>query len=269
MDPLLIVLLLLGCVAGVIYGGLPLLIRSTLRISAQPEYLNIDLNDPAVPQDVSNYFQSVAEVLAPIGFESVEALSMPRPSSGTTSFFLLMANRLNKDYALVTVMYRCTQETDAAGEPTQVSRLATAYTDFFSRFRDGTNVSTSNVLEVGVFRPLPWNIVARLPMVEDMRRLYQLHQRLLETYDINSSKFLRVEEEYQNDAGAYLAQVIREQLNEQVDTGYFYYSKDDDVYRPTLKGAYLMTWKQLWPFKAIARSRIRMNAGRLLRELDA
>jgi hypothetical protein len=35
-----------------------------------------------------------------------------------------------------------------------------------------------------------------------------------------------------------------------------------------LKGAYLMTWKQLWPFKAIAQSRIRKKALELLRELE-
>jgi hypothetical protein len=256
----------LGSLVGLIYFGLPLLIRSKLRMAAKPKYIKFDLDDPAVPRDVSNYFNDVADDLEPIGFEIVEALTMPRPTVNVTSFFLLLVHRPNKDYALVSVMYGRSQGTNARGERTQVTRLAAAQTDFFSRFRDGTNVSTNNVEQVGAYRRLPWNIVARFPMVEDTVQLYHLHQRLLETYDITSTKFLRVEEDFQGDAGAYLAHVMREQLEEQVNTGYFTYSKEDDVFVPTLKGAYLMTWRQLWPFKAIALARIRSRAQRLLRE---
>ena len=41
----------------------------------------------------------------------------------------------------------------------------------------------------------------------------------------------------------------------QIDTGYMYLSPHERLYRPTWKGAFLMTWGQLWPFKAIRQQR--------------
>jgi hypothetical protein len=247
------------------YLGIPLVIRSKIRMDAHPEYLKIDLNDPILPQQVGDYFREAASELEPSGFEVVQAVSMPNPASGVTAFYLLLSHRPNKDYALVTVMYA--RAAAMGAEDSEVARASVASSEFFSRFQDGSQLCTTNGSYVPPFSPGPSTSVERFPMVEDPGKLYRLHQMLLQRHEGVSPKFLRVDE-FQGDVGAYLSQVNREQLNEQITAGYFYLSEEEQVYRPTLKGAYLMTWRQFEPFKKLAQTRIRNRAARLLRELE-
>ena len=190
---------------------------------------------------------------------------MPQPASGVTAFYLVMANRPNKDYVLATVMYGRSRAPGEDGK--EVTRLAAAQIEFFSRFRDGSQVCTDNGKDVPGFPSGPMSSVAKFPMIEDAVKLYRVHRALLEKHQGTSTKFLRVDE-FQGDVGAYLGQVVREQLDEKVTAGYFYFSEEEGVYRPTLKGAYLMTWRQLQPFKGISKTRIRSKALELMRELD-
>jgi hypothetical protein len=54
-----------------------------------------------------------------------------------------------------------------------------------------------------------------------------------------------------------------------VDLGYYYRDELAGVQRPTLKGAYLMSWRLLWPVKPIRAALRRSKAQRLLRELES
>jgi hypothetical protein len=181
-----------------------------------------------------------------------------------TTFYLLMAQRANKDYALTTVAYGRVPVREN-GELREVTRLASSSTECFSRFRDGTQACTSNSALVPSFPPGASSSIERFPMIADSAKLYSLHQSHLKKHQGTSMKFLRVDE-FRGDMGAYLNCVRREQFNEQVSAGYFYLSEEEGVYRPTLKGAYLMTWRQLEPFKSFARKRIERRGVQLLKE---
>jgi hypothetical protein len=256
-------LFLLGF-AGLFYLGVPLVIRAQVRMACEPEYEKIELDDPAVPREVSKYFRTVAAQLTPLGFELVDALLMPNPVSRVTMFYLLMVQRANKDYALATVACGRVPAREQ-GELQEVTRLASSSTECFSRFRDGTQACTSNSPQVPSFLPGASISIRRFPMIADLAKLYRLHQTHVEKHEGTSTKFLRVDE-FRGDVGAYLNCVFREQHNEQVSAGYFYLSEEEGAYRPTLKGAYLMTWRQLEPFKTLARKRIEREALRLLKE---
>jgi hypothetical protein len=105
-------------------------------------------------------------------------------------------------------------------------------------------------------------------MVEEPARLYRLHQALVERERNSSGKILRVDEEFNGDAAAYLAASVVEDLEGQVGTGYFHRSEHEKSYRPTWKGVFIMTWQELWPFKAIRRARRDHKARQLLAELE-
>src|SRR5438132_1619076 len=78
----------------------------------------------------------------------------------------------------------------------------------------------------------------QVAMVTDSARAYHLHQALVERHGTSSSKFLRLDEEFDGDAREYLAQAaLLEELNAQVGTGYLYLSEEEEVFRATLKGA--------------------------------
>ena len=53
----------------------------------------------------------------------------------------------------------------------------------------------------------------------------------------------------------------------QAEAGYFYLDEEADVYRPTWKGAYLMTWTFLWPISRLQKMRTKRDAERIRMEL--
>jgi hypothetical protein len=55
----------------------------------------------------------------------------------------------------------------------------------------------------------------------------------------------------------------------QARAGYWYLDPRDGRYRPTWRGAALMTWKLAWPVGAIRRARRRGRTAALLRRLEA
>ena len=59
--------------------------------------------------------------------------------------------------------------------------------------------------------------------------------------------------------------VIEETFAAQVPTGYLVPCAGG--YRPTIYGACIMTWQELWPFKALRKMSRKTAAERLLREL--
>ena len=255
----------------VIFGGLallftlpywfgPILIRFTMRQSAEPELHTFDVDDPMLPFEVANHFRRVRAALEPLGFEVVEGMALPDQTPRVKALLLMLVHRPNKDAALATAIYA-----KMHGEST----LQTAYVEFVSRYRDGTAVQTNNTEQLSAFAPRPHITSIRLPMIRKPDRLYQLHQAAATRHNPSSRKVLRLEQEFRGDAVAYMARAMVEELEGQIQTGYMYLSPGENVYRPTWKGAFLMTWALLWPFSAIRRARRDAKARRMLRELQA
>jgi hypothetical protein len=55
-------------------------------------------------------------------------------------------------------------------------------------------------------------------------------------------------------------------LMRQVEFGYLYLDEAANVFRPTVKGAILMTWKIAWPTGMIKRALIRRKARQLMNQ---
>jgi hypothetical protein len=249
----LAVLVLLPYVVG------PLLIKLTLKQSDEPELTQLPLDDPKFPKSVTAHFRKVTEALRPAGFEPAAALGMPNQVPKVSARLLLLANRRTKDAAAVTLIYA-----DEEG----FTLVKTSYVEFISRFRDGTLVQTNNSEELNAFARRPGQFTTQLPLVREPERLYRLHQALAERHGGGSGKVLRLDEEFRGDATAYLSRAIVEELEGQIDTGYMYYVESEGQFRPTLKGAFLMTWGLLWPFTALRRMRRDREARRIIGELE-
>jgi hypothetical protein len=237
----------------------PIVIRFTLRQAAEPKLDPFDANDPHLPPEVARHFRRVAEALGPLGFDVVQALALPDQTPRVKAVVLLLANRAGADAALATVMYADTPEG---------TTLQTAYVEIVTRFRDGSVVQTNNSEVLSAFPKGPEKISTQFPTVRAADRLYRLHRALVERHGSPAGKILRLDADFKGDAVAYVTAAIVEELEEQIGTGFMYPSDDRTVYRPTWKGAWLMTWGQLWPFKAIRRQRRDHKARRLLAELE-
>ena len=65
-----------------------------------------------------------------------------------------------------------------------------------------------------------------------------------------------------------LRQAVLREMGAQREAGYVYVDPGTGAYRPTWKGAALMTWRLLWPMKTIARARLRRRASALVAALN-
>jgi hypothetical protein len=103
--------------------------------------------------------------------------------------------------------------------------------------------------------------------VQDAARLYRLHRALVARSG-SGRKVFRLDEEFGGDAAACVAATMVEELEDAARDGYMALSPDGDTYRLTWAGAFLMTWKQLWPVKGILRAARDRRARRLMVELE-
>jgi hypothetical protein len=259
LSPLVYILAVALIVLLVRYVGGPLLIHRTLKMAAEPRLIPFALDHPSLPPEVARDFDTVTEQLRPAGFEPVAGLALPGQVPNVRSILLLLANRPARDAALASVMYA----DNPTGPPRRVS-----YVEFVSAFRDGTVVLTNNAPQRGTFGPRPTHTVVRFPAVQEADALYRLHQALVERHP-GGIKRLRLDEEFGGDAQAWMAASMGEEMEAQHKTGYLYLSQQEQVYRPTLKGAFLMTWKLMWPATAIRRRRDERQAAQFLAELNA
>ena len=78
---------------------------------------------------------------------------------------------------------------------------------------------------------------------------------------------LRLDEEFRGDAIAYLQSDMIEELERAVGFHYLRLDARAGIYRPTLKGAFLMTWREMWPIKAIRLVQQARRERQLLTEL--
>ncbi|XOF32580.1 MAG: DUF3592 domain-containing protein [Candidatus Electrothrix sp. YB6] len=136
-------------------------------------------------------------------------------------------------------------------------------TEFGSEF-NGLDISTNNNLQHPFVFPERQDAKKySFPNISDPGELYTIH-RLLLRRDAQDAAPKTVAD------GAELDEVkkgiIREMERNVVD-GYHRFDTASDAYRPTVKGAILMTWKMIWPLENILRARHTRKMERVLREV--
>jgi hypothetical protein len=235
----------------------PIMLRLTLTQQANPEVVPFPIDHPDLPEPVRDHFDTVTTQMARVGFEPISGLALPRQTPNVKAVILLFVNRTTKDAAIATAIYA-----DKLDPP-----LQTAYVEIISRYRDGTLVQTNNSSQMGAFPSKEGATTTYIPSVPQADRLYRIHQALAERSARDAVKVLRLDEEFHGDAVAYMAFAMREELDGQIETGYMFLSPDGEVFRPTWKGAFLMCWAMLFPFKQIRFARRDRKEQRVLEEL--
>ena len=92
-----------------------------------------------------------------------------------------------------------------------------------------------------------------------------MHQRFVQSHMPSGRQYLRLDEDFNGNRPDSLLGSLIEQFQEQLATGYLKYNEFDETFRPTVKGALLMTWSQLWPFKGMQANAMWANGRRLER----
>jgi hypothetical protein len=259
-NPLTDLIILLCLVVVLPYAIGPPLIWLTQRQRAHPDPKPFDLDDPTLPEEAAEHFAGIDEDLRAFGFEAVAGMALPRQTAKVKPLVYLWVHRQERTVVDAACMYVRAQG---------ATRLHMSYIGMGTRLRDGTVVRTTNSKVVGAFPKRPGYVSAAFPMVKSAGRLYRLHLARLGREATTSPRILRLDEEFHGDAIAYLTKAMVEELEDATAAGFMRLSANREVYRPTWKGAFLMTWSQCWPIKAIRQQRRLRHAMQLLAELES
>jgi hypothetical protein len=121
---------------------------------------------------------------------------------------------------------------------------------FVTSFMDGSMVETANSDHVSPFPRVPGMDSRQFPDVSDARLLHRLHTLRSSALGDRPRELPAEGEEV-----AYLTKAMAAFYETHVGTGYLRVVEPGYLYRPTVKGAFLMTWKLLPPMTWIARDR--------------
>jgi hypothetical protein len=159
-------------------------------------------------------------------------------------YYIVLANRSNRSTAIVTL----TAPVPTVEKPAVAGDIDVT---FQTRFSGGTVVETHNSNDLGFAPPVINEVRNYFPSIRDLHRLYQMHCFALENLfgnNLREGKVIYAE----NEATEYLPKMLDDCLMAQVDSGFLRLdqSKLEHVYRPTAKGAFLVTWCNLFPVSA-------------------
>jgi hypothetical protein len=241
--------LFLGLVAAY-YLVAPMVVRFQQRYPAHPEFTALEFEklDPSL----AKFLMSQTKALFALGFDEPTLIQIPDPAPGVTAYLIMVLNRQTGDKAMVTALV-------GHGPP----EMRLLYLEFSTRFETGELFDTLNSPELGAFPPGPLTVRTQVPQVDDPEALYELHTYVMSKHDIRSKKVV-----YEpNEALDYLTQyAFVKTYDEQVARGWLYYDESRDVYGLTLKGAYLISWGLMQPFKVLRHAALRSKSRSILQE---
>jgi hypothetical protein len=207
----------------------PFVIYFTNYQMAYPHFIPFEI-DYATRQLPQGYFQYINSLRA-LGFTPVAHLYSEGQVRKTNIFLTLFINPVEKDAAVVYQM-NCHIGSGSSA----------LYIEFCSSFADRSELNTLNSPFPGIFNPTAEKEIYRLRKVQDPQMLYHIHNLIL-AKRTRTAKILPAP----GDEAKELCRSMIRDLQREVETGYYYLDSAAQKYRPTLKGAFLHTWKLVWP----------------------
>lgn len=226
----------------------PIAIWLRTRIDAETPFTPVDGPFPA---DVEAAFARFGAGVGRRGFVPAGRFRFDSKANGQSALVAAFCDPARSRWAVAYAAF------DAAGRP------ATRWQDVCCRLADGGVLSVDTAKIGGVFDTPPGWRSFRFPEVDDGELLARLHEIACER-----SAGGRI-------AGGLVPEDVRGAVEElgrlhvvhQVERGLF--RPGGDPLRPTLRGAAVMAWRLLWPWKGIAARRRRREAMELLAHLPA
>jgi hypothetical protein len=249
---------------GFCYVIMPVLLKGKMRHTMRPDFEPFDPDRQDLPAKIRGFFDGVTSELSGAGFAvagylfHVSRIFGPDDDTQTHvhSLIAVMENPATQESAMAMVNY-------AQSRAETVPKITESSVILTTRFGDGGRVATTDSSTLSAFAPQPDVTAAWLPRTVGLARLLRVHRHLTERFG-GRAKVSRPAEE---DLTSSILRDWTETLAHQAELGYFWHDEEGGVYRPTWKGAVLMTWKLLWPWSSIQRVLRKRQARRLLREV--
>jgi hypothetical protein len=212
-------------------------------------YEAFDPKQEIVPLEFWDTFRHTTRLLVGTGFKPRGHFRRPGSMPGANLVVTVWTHQQNHDIAEWAAFF--------------TKRQQDQFLLFISTMSDGTEVVTTNRASTSVL-PMPKKrLRLYLPDIHDSGELYEIHGKVVELLGTRSN-----ETSLNGDPAVFLNSFARKDLKLCLERGYYYLDPTIEVYRPTWKGAIMMTWKDLWPGKPIRRAWRKHQTNRLLRKLE-
>lgn len=233
--------------------GAPLIVRATMTQPVEPRFdLIPEATWESLPGTVRERLEAAEAGLDALGFRPVARLQQVGQVPNVDAYLTLLKQERCEDWAAGTVL--------VAGPRKQEHH----YVEFSTSFEGDSSLDTSNSTELSPFDPPPRKTVMPVPGELDLARLYRVHRAVVERRRGDVPKVVAPES-----AIDHLEESVARDLRDQADRGLFVRDPGSHDWRPTLVGAYRMTWRLLWPVAPVRRWLARRRARRFVEEVGA
>jgi hypothetical protein len=210
-----------------VYALSPVAVRLTFDFAAHCNPTQISLDE--LPEEVAVLFQSRILQIQALGFDLIGCFDCGRLASETHSYTAYFCNRRTNDFANVSALVW--------------PKKTASYIEFSTRFTNGNALETNTNGVLPLTPSNPSTRVFRFPDIEDARQLFETHRRLVEKY----AGDLWVQAEPRGQEIQRLVRVVENYGLRHTAIGYMARSSDGASYKLTWRGAFLITWRGLWP----------------------
>ena len=232
----------------------PIIVRFTQRWPARPVFEPYDPIRHPLPDDLAASFRESLDALARTGLRAIADCAHASEVSKVQLRAALLVDEMGREHALV-----------IAGRSTNPQvKVAAYHVEFPTKFADGGALSVSNSTEADTYPQAAGRALERFPQVRDPGRLRRVNAALL---DRHYARRQRVPLDPAQDPTAFIAKASAREYALQVGTGYMWLDERAQVYRPTWRGAWGMSFRLWPPFRQILEGRRRRRAAALLAEL--
>jgi hypothetical protein len=213
-------------------------VRLTHRITADPSTEPFDPCSPELPSAVTDPIALHTSVLESLGFTGAAHLRKRRPTQVNADLYLTLFTNQNSGQGawILTVVPKSLFS----------SRLLTTLT-FVTEFNDETMLTTSNGSTQVLTQATRRRGSMGLPKIQDTRLLYRLHQLTLDYLHSGASR----RDLAKNDPFDYQQEVTLREFSRYLEAGDYFLDRTEKWYRPTWKGAAVVSSRLLFPLAPI------------------
>ena len=244
-------LIVIGCIVGAVYLGLPLIVRKTFVTWGKPSLEPVTRED--MPNHVTEALDPICQALEERGYREAGRCEL-RLMKNTASFNVILRNDDLRDMALVSY---------AQSESTDAQDIGFTSAEFMTLFPNDQRVETCNAPT-----PLPGVDVAKghrrtqIPDL-DVNLLADAHRKLVAQMRPLQPLLLPLPGE----ENALVLEECQRHIKASETKRYYERDRETGDYGLTLKGAYLYTWRELPPIRQLLTRRCAARGARILRSL--
>jgi len=249
LDGVLIALLIVALVPYVLG---PIAVRFDQRFPARPLFVPYDPIQHPLPDELAATFKESVDALVRTGMRLLGDFAHANTMTKVQLRVALLAEPSGQEHALVV----------AAQSTNPKVKMTACFVEFPTRFVDGGALSVTNSGEPDIYPQSPGRAIERFPQVRDPARLRRVNAALLARF-FGSRQ--RVPLEPKDDIAAFIQEASTREYHLQTTTGYLWLDERAQVYRPTMRGAWVMSHRMLPPLRQILERRRRRRAEQLPR----